>query len=52
MLYNIPVDTTGLPEAMQAEKLPTGADEGLNDWRRAGYGGPCPAIGRHRYFLV
>jgi phosphatidylethanolamine-binding protein (PEBP) family uncharacterized protein len=24
--------------------------EGLNDWKRTGYGGPCPAIGRHRYF--
>jgi len=49
VLYNIPVDTTGLPEAMQPEKLPTGAEEGLNDWRGTGYGGPCPAIGRHRY---
>ncbi|AYH44654.1 hypothetical protein [Azoarcus sp. DN11] len=24
--------------------------EGLNDWKRTGYGGPCPPIGRHRYF--
>ncbi len=24
--------------------------EGINDWRRTGYGGPCPPIGRHRYF--
>ena len=24
--------------------------EGLNDWRRTGYGGPCPPIGRQRYF--
>jgi Raf kinase inhibitor-like YbhB/YbcL family protein len=24
--------------------------EGLNDWNRTGYGGPCPPIGRHRYF--
>jgi Raf kinase inhibitor-like YbhB/YbcL family protein len=48
VLYNIPPDTTSLPEAMS--ELPPGALEGLNDWQRAGYGGPCPPIGRHRYF--
>jgi hypothetical protein len=30
--------------------LPAGTREGLNDWKRTGYGGPCPPIGRHRYF--
>jgi Raf kinase inhibitor-like YbhB/YbcL family protein len=30
--------------------LPSGTDEGLNDWEKTGYGGPCPPIGRHRYF--
>lgn len=50
VLYNIPVDTTDLPEAVPQEKLPVGTEEGLNDWRRTGYGGPCPPIGRHRYF--
>ena len=30
--------------------LPRGTLEGLNDWKRTGYGGPCPAIGTHRYF--
>ncbi|MDP1956967.1 MAG: YbhB/YbcL family Raf kinase inhibitor-like protein, partial [Rhodocyclaceae bacterium] len=30
--------------------LPVGAMEGVNDWQRTGYGGPCPPIGRHRYF--
>jgi Raf kinase inhibitor-like YbhB/YbcL family protein len=34
-----------------AKTLPTGAREGTNDWRRTGYGGPCPPIGRHRYFF-
>jgi len=29
---------------------PAGVLEGLNDWKRTGYGGPCPPIGRHRYF--
>ena len=32
------------------QNLPPGTHEGLNDWKRTGYGGPCPPIGRHRYF--
>jgi Raf kinase inhibitor-like YbhB/YbcL family protein len=48
VLYDIPPDTTGLPEGALA--LPPGTREGLNDWKRTGYGGPCPPIGRHRYF--
>ena len=32
--------------------LPKGALPGLNDWKKTGYGGPCPPIGRHRYFFV
>jgi Raf kinase inhibitor-like YbhB/YbcL family protein len=50
VLYNIPATATGLKEAIQAAELPPGTCEGLNDWKRAGYGGPCPPIGRHRYF--
>ena len=50
VLYNIPTTASALPEAATAASLPPGAREGLNDWRRAGYGGPCPPIGRHRYF--
>lgn len=50
VLYNIPLDAGGLPEAVKSGELPTGAMEGLNDWGRTGYGGPCPPIGRHRYF--
>ena len=49
VLYNIP-PTAGLAEAVQPSKLPAGTREGLNDWSRTGYGGPCPPIGRHRYF--
>jgi Raf kinase inhibitor-like YbhB/YbcL family protein len=37
-----------LPEG--GRPLPPGTGEGLNDWKRTGYGGPCPPIGRHRYF--
>jgi Raf kinase inhibitor-like YbhB/YbcL family protein len=50
VLYNIPPDVTGLPEGVVPEKLSPGIMEGLNDWNRTGYGGPCPPIGRHRYF--
>jgi Raf kinase inhibitor-like YbhB/YbcL family protein len=50
VLYNIPPQTAGLAEAIASSALPPGTLEGVNDWRRAGYGGPCPPIGRHRYF--
>ena len=50
VLYNIPPGTTGFTEAVAAKDLPAGTLEGLNDWKRTGYGGPCPPIGRHRYF--
>lgn len=50
LLYNLPPSAIGLPEAVTGSQLPAGAGEGLNDWKRTGYGGPCPPIGRHRYF--
>ena len=49
VLYNLPPDTTGLAAGASGARLPAGAREGLNDWKRPGYGGPCPPIGRHRY---
>lgn len=48
--YNIPASATGLPEGVKPNALPAGTKQGLNDWKRTGYGGPCPPIGRHRYF--
>jgi len=51
VLYDIPADTNGLPERTVAEMLPPGTLQGLNDWHSAGYGGPCPPIGKHRYFF-
>jgi Raf kinase inhibitor-like YbhB/YbcL family protein len=48
VLYDIPPDAAGLPEAVTS--LPAGTREGVNDWKRTGYGGPCPPIGRHRYY--
>jgi Raf kinase inhibitor-like YbhB/YbcL family protein len=50
VLFNIPPDTTGLPEDVTSADLPHGTEEGMNDWKRTGYGGPCPPVGRHRYF--
>jgi Raf kinase inhibitor-like YbhB/YbcL family protein len=46
--YNIPGTATSLPEGA---KLPAGTLEGVNDWKKVGYRGPCPPIGRHRYFF-
>ncbi len=50
ILYNIPASITSLSEGTTARELPKETLEGLNDWKRTGYGGPCPPVGRHRYF--
>lgn len=50
VLYDIPATSEGLPENV-GHRLPEETREGLNDWKRPGYGGPCPPIGRHRYFF-
>jgi len=50
VLYNIPPTTPSLPEDEKKNGVPKGALPGVNDWKRTGYGGPCPPIGRHRYF--
>lgn len=51
VLFNIPPDSNGLKEGIFPSTLPMGTQEGVNDWKRTGYGGPCPPIGRHRYFF-
>ena len=51
VLYNLPADIAGIQEAVTSNDLPRGTLEGTNDWQRTGYGGPCPPIGRHRYFF-
>jgi len=51
VLYNIPPSATALKEGVKPSDLPEGTLEGTNDWGRTGYGGPCPPIGRHRYFF-
>jgi Raf kinase inhibitor-like YbhB/YbcL family protein len=51
VLYNLAAADGGLPENVAPEALPGDARVGVNDWHRADYGGPCPPIGRHRYFF-
>jgi len=50
VLANLPADSTELAEGVPAARLPPGTVQGTNDWKRTGYGGPCPPIGRHRYY--
>jgi Raf kinase inhibitor-like YbhB/YbcL family protein len=53
VLYDLPPDTTGLEEAVPAsERIDGLATQGKNDFKRVGYGGPCPPSGKpHRYFF-
>lgn len=50
VLYNLPPNTTQLAEGVAVRNLPKETLEGVNDWKATGYRGPCPPIGRHRYF--
>jgi Raf kinase inhibitor-like YbhB/YbcL family protein len=50
VLANLPPSVDVLPEGVAPSALPPGTIEGVNDWKRTGYGGPCPPVGRHRYF--
>jgi len=51
LLYNLPADLNALPEAVKNSELPAATLQGKNSWNRTGYGGPCPPIGRHRYYF-
>jgi Raf kinase inhibitor-like YbhB/YbcL family protein len=52
VIFNIPGDTRDLAENIPPKKeLPNGAKQGTNDFRKIGYGGPCPPGGTHRYYF-
>lgn len=50
VVYDIPPTAKGIAEGGGGARLPAGSKEGTNDWKRTAFGGPCPPIGRHRYF--
>lgn len=50
VLYNIPSSVKSLPQAMTSKDLPAGTKEGISSKEQTAYCGPCPPIGRHRYF--
>jgi len=50
VVYNIPSGKSIINEDASGRNMPEGAVEGVNDWKKRGYGGPCPPVGRHRYF--
>lgn len=52
VVYNIPPSVNELPEGVPTDKkLTNGALQGITDFKRIGYGGPCPPSGTHRYFF-
>ena len=52
VVYDLPANTTQIAENVKPQaKLPTGGTQGTNDFKKIGYGGPCPPVGTHRYFF-
>ncbi len=51
LLYNLPPAAASFDQGIASHDLPPGTKEGSNNWKQTTYGGPCPPIGRHRYFF-
>ena len=52
VLFNLPANIIEMPENIPPEReLENGAKQGMNDFRKIGYGGPCPPGGTHRYYF-
>lgn len=52
VLFNLPADIIELRENVLPEReLKSGTKQGMNDFRKIGYGGPCPPGGTHRYYF-
>lgn len=47
VVWNIDLKTREVKE----NSVPPGAKQGMNDFRKTPYGGPCPPSGTHRYFF-
>ena len=51
VVYDLPASTAGLPENVPEQEKPvSGGKQGMNDFKKIGYGGPCPPSGTHRYY--
>jgi len=52
VVYDLPANTTQLTENIgQGKTLGSGGKQGTSDFKKIGYGGPCPPGGTHRYFF-